>query len=151
MENFREEFSRRLSILKDSRYPIMLILCYEKNLFHSLTEQISGVIIGKKIDYLNDILNTEKSPVLGAYDRHEFVEWIKQESRMVESLFVYNAEPLVATWSENEVKCFVDELLRIENYGEKYKRIPIIFLLFLPATYKFPDKDIGQGLLWRIE
>jgi hypothetical protein len=145
-----DEIARRFDKLKNRRYPTLLIIPESiDTISNQVMKAAADRASGKYVDYLKDILGGPNPPVLGAYDRQDFREWLKSEAAEAGTLFVNHADPLLSTWRESDQRAFFIDFLHIEsNVPDSNQRAPIVLLSPMASLFQLPEETLGQGIVW---
>ena len=149
-DKISKEFNKKISKLYDIRYPTMIILVKDRAQKEEILNNAKKINNIKIIDYLQNVLNQDDSPILGSFDRVDFLEWLVERSKKKQLLLVFNAETLFATWPDYEIKNFFNEFLKIEN-NFSGQNIPIVIITNNPIDFHILIEDKGQGILWNLQ
>lgn len=135
-----ESFLEKWRLCRESRYPVMLIIPSQQDIFSELIiEEIAGLIEGKLLDFekrYQGVLNT-------------FFTWSKVREEIYSDscnapVIVTNLEPFYSKWTVEERLTFLRNILRTES---PYGIIVILYCLEnLTEIRSIPENS--RGLIW---
>lgn len=116
-----------------ARYPVVLVIPdgIDKN-WDDVFKAASDSVEGMYINYLQDIMNAESCPEIGAFEFSDMIRWLKSKTVKNGPLFITGVDPIITTWDERGRSAFFREYLNIEVPAD----YPIAMLSFLAKKYE---------------
>lgn len=139
-----------IEALRSRRYPTLLFS--QGNGVGSSTADLRSVAQTcslRFIDYREDVLSSESSPVIGSYLRSQFREWLREQARQSGGIFVVNADELISSWPEEERRAFFIDFIHIESscLSDPTRCAPIVLLSRHVEAFDLPTSERGQGIV----
>lgn len=138
--------------LADRRYPVMLVIqSGESQCPSELTRNAAEQSGASYVDFLEHASSPGSSVRAGAFMRHHFIAWLKEQARESNGIWVDNADTIIVTWTEDERKAFFMEFLRTESRREDGSAVPIVLASVLAGQFNLPEEPRGQGIVVRLQ
>lgn len=137
--------------LSQMRYPVMVVIVADRRVFSPESARQFAESVGLcYVDYLHDVLDAPGAPTLGAYDRVEFLSWLKAKAKESGGVVVDHSDPIITTWPAKEREAFFREFIRTESRGPTGQNAPIMLVSALAGSLDLPTEPRGQGLVIRL-
>ena len=135
-----ESFLEKWRLCRESRYPVMLIIPSQQDIFSELIiEKIAGLIEGKLLDFEVRYQVVGKTCFTWSKVREEIYSYSCNHP-----VIVTNLEPFYSKWTIEERLAFLRNILRTES---PYGMIIILYCLEnLTEIRSIPENS--RGLIW---
>jgi len=137
--------------LRERRYPTMLVVHESVSaLAPDLLQHAANETGASYVDFIHEATAGETQVVAGAFMRHHFLKWLKEQARAKGGLWVENADAVIATWPEREQREFFMEFLKTESRSADGVAAPIVVASALAGRFTLPEEPRGWGVVVRV-